>query len=416
MSDKKKILKQEDRPKEWGITEDKLREVIENTTELPMMYLALGTDPKVNHPFNLYADIKNQAKFLGETILEIQSKVAEIAEEIVKRKIEKIIGIGLGTSQFVATVAVPVFWKYANLEAIDMDSTEFIVNDRVVNEKTAIIAFSGSGTTTDTINATKKAKELGAFTISVVSVDESPLSKLTDMKLVVCAETYDTGGSDTFHYTTRLAAMIYLAVELGNRRCPKKFNFKNIEYELKQISKKMAEIFEKISTRCWSIAKHHKDVRSIIVVGSGPNYGTAEEIALKFEEMAHIPTSPMCPTRHIHGALGLTNEKILTIILAPLKDPSMVWLKQIRDATVYLKSPSVGFVSESDTEIADVMDYVVRIPTDDPVLFTLLAILPGQLLPYFFAVEQGNINPDCQRSNIPKYAKIWTKLFPPGTH
>jgi hypothetical protein len=50
------------------------------------------------------------------------------------------------------------------------------------------------------------------------------------------------------------------------------------------------------------------------------------------------------------------------------------------------------------------------------VLFSLLAILPGQLLPYWSAVEQGDINPDCQRSNIAKYARVWHMLFPPGTH
>jgi hypothetical protein len=46
----------------------------------------------------------------------------------------------------------------------------------------------------------------------------------------------------------------------------------------------------------------------------------------------------------------------------------------------------------------------------------VLAILPGQLLPYYCAVEAGDINPDCQRSNIPKHARVWSLLFPPGTH
>jgi glucosamine--fructose-6-phosphate aminotransferase (isomerizing) len=242
------------------------------------------------------------------------------------------------------------------------------------------------------------------------------LTKLTDRTIVVCAATYDTGGSDTFHYVTRLAVAIYLALELGKRRAPKSSDFLKIEAELRQIPKLMAAIFDQVAARCLSIAKTHKNVRSIIIVGSGPNYGTAEEIGLKFDEMAHIPTNAMVPTRHIHGSLGLTNEKILTILLVPLKDPAMKWLNQIADATVILKSPAIGIVSESETEIADKMDYVLRVPTDLPELFTLLAILPGQLLAYFFAVEQGDINPDCQRSNIPRHAKIWLKLFPPGTH
>ncbi len=418
MVDKKKVLTQNTRVKEWGIKgdEESIRKTVEETTEYPMMYKALGTKPKTSHPFNLYTDIHNQAKFLEDTLSAIQPDVSALADEMIKRKINKIIGIGMGTSQFIALAVAPIFWKWAGIEAVDMDSCEAIVNDRVMDKNTAFFAFSGSGTTTDTINGSKKAKEKGAFTIAITSVAGSPLTNLTDTTLVVSAETYDTGGSDTFHYTTRLATTIYLALELGKKLKPNQFDWKKIEEELLQTPKQMATIFDQVSARCWSIAKYHKNVRSIIIVGSGPNFGTAEEIGLKYDEMAHIPTNAMVPTRHIHGALGLTNEKILTIILVPKNDPSMKWLHQIADATVLLKSPTVGIVSTSETEIADKMDYVIRVPTDSPELFTILSILPGQLLAYFFAVEQGNINPDCQRSNIPKHAKIWLKLFPPGTH
>jgi len=418
MGNKKKILTQDTRVKEWGIAgeEDSLRKTIEETTEYPMMYKALGTEPKTSHPFNLFTDISNQAAFLEATISSIQPEISALAEELIQRNINKIIGIGMGTSQFIALVSAPIFWKYAGLEAVDMDSCEAIVNDRPMDERTAFFAYSGSGTTIDTIEATKKAKEKGALTIAVTSVDGSPLTKVTDKKIVVSAETYDTGGSDTFHYATRLAVAIYLAIELGKRTNPEKFDFTKIEEELHQIPNQMASIFDQVVSRCWSIAKHHKNVRSIIIVGSGPSFGTAEEIGLKFDEMAHIPTNAMVPTRHIHGALGLTNEKILTIILAPSNDPAMKWLKQIADATRLLKSPAIGIVSATETEIADMMDYVIRVPTDDPDLFPLLSILPGQLLAYFFAVEQGDINPDCQRSNIPKHARVWLKLFPPGTH
>ncbi|MBD3228891.1 MAG: SIS domain-containing protein [Candidatus Lokiarchaeota archaeon] len=411
----RKILSEKDRPKKFGVDKEE-RKVIEGTTEYPLMYKALGTEPKTEHPFNLYNDIRNQSKFLDNTLKNIKTDIVKLADDFIEKEINKIIGIGMGTSQFVGLAAAPAFWEYAGIEAYDEDSTEFIVNNRIIDEKTAFMAYSGSGSTTDTINATKKAKKAGAFTIAITSVAGSPLTKITDRTLVVSAETYDTGGSDTFHYTTRLAAAIYLAIELGRKRNPDKHDFAKIEEELLKIPQKMEEIFENVSERSWSIAKYHKDARAIIIVGSGANFGTAEEIGLKFEEMAHVPTRAMVPTRHIHGALGLTDEKILTVLLVPLKDPAIKWLTQIADATTILKSPAICIASDSETKITDMMDYVVRIPIDDPILFTLLAILPGQLIPYFFAVEQENINPDCQRSNIPKHAKIWNKLFPPGSH
>ena len=83
--------------------------------------------------------------------------------------------------------------------------------------------------------------------------------------------------------------------------------------------------------------------------------------------------------------------------------------------TQLLKSPAIAIVSDEDQEIADIVDYVVRIPVEDEVLFSVLAVLPGQLLPYWSGVGLG-LNPDTQRSNVPKHARVWNMLFPPGTH
>ena len=80
-----------------------------------------------------------------------------------------------------------------------------------------------------------------------------------------------------------------------------------------------------------------------------------------------------------------------------------------------LKTPSIAIVTEDDTEVADRCDYVIRLPVKDEMIFSVLAVLPGQLLPYWCGVGIG-LNPDTQRSNVPKHARVWNMLFPPGTH
>jgi glucosamine 6-phosphate synthetase-like amidotransferase/phosphosugar isomerase protein len=81
-----------------------------------------------------------------------------------------------------------------------------------------------------------------------------------------------------------------------------------------------------------------------------------------------------------------------------------------------LKSPSIAIVAQDDNQISKMVDDVIRVPAVEETIFSVPAILPGQLLPYYCSVEQGDINPDCQRSNIPRYARVWNWLFPPGTH
>jgi glucosamine--fructose-6-phosphate aminotransferase (isomerizing) len=403
------------RVKRWGIDENRAARLAEATSELPIMYLALGTEPKTGHPFNLYNDINAQPKALTDTLQQNEALIGSIADDMVARGITRCVGSGLGTSQFVAQVAAYGYWKFAGMDADQTDAVEFQMYDRPYDwSKTAFMAYSGSGSTTDSNRAAQVAKERGAYVVAFTSITGSPLSRIADTN-IVCAGGYDTGGSDTFHYATRLAASLMLALEIGERVRPGAFDYTALKAELRTVGDKMAGAFAQTDARCRSIARRMKQARSVLVVGSGPQLGTAEEIALKFDEMCHIPAKPMCWGRHIHGALGLTDERIHTILVAPPGD-SYDRMIEIARVTQMLKSPSVAIVAEDDDTIAGMVDDVIRLPAMEETLWSVLAILPGQLLPYYCAVEAGDINPDCQRSNVPRYARVWNMLFPPGTH
>lgn len=400
------------RIKTWGIGGN-IREQIEATGEHPIMYRALGTPPQTEHPFNLYGDISSQPDALRESF-EHADEIAAIARDLAGRDIGTIIGLGSGTSQFVAQVAHSAFARLAGIPGWDFDSQAFLRYEPPLDwSRTLVVAYSGSGSTVDTVAAARRARELGAHTLSFTSIEGSAVVQATHARILT-AGGFDTGGSDTFHYTTRIAAAILLAIELGRLRQPGAHDYDALRAQLLDTPRLMGEMFEAVDARCRTIAKAFKGVRSIIVVGAGANYGTAEEIALKLEEMAHIPTGAMNPGRHIHGALGLTREDILTVLVAP---PGVAYrdLADIARVTQMLKSPAVALVSSEDTEIADIVDYVVRIPVSDETIFAVLAVLPGQLMPYWMGVDLG-LNPDTQRSNVPKHARVWNMLFPPGTH
>ncbi|MBI5668555.1 MAG: hypothetical protein HZC41_11165 [Chloroflexi bacterium] len=403
------------RIKQWGIDGD-IRRHIEATGEYPIMYRALGTQPQTQHPFNLYGDIRSQPKALRDTFNNNRENVPAIARRLVERGFTGMAGHGLGTSQFVAHTASAAFWTYAGWDARDLDSLEYVVHGHPIDfTKTVFFSYSGSGSTVDSNRAAAKAKELGAYQVAFTSIAGSPITQKCD-ETIVCAGGFDTGGSDTFHYTTRLAVSIWLALEIGALTRPDARDWDDLRSRLFATADKMEQMFDWVSERARILSARYKGVRSILVVGSGANEGTAEEIALKYDEMSHIPTKGMCPGRHIHGALGLTQPDILTIVVAPLEDPAYQELRDIAQVTYMLKSPSIGIISEDDEAVAEQVDDVFRLPETDPILFSILAILPGQLLPYWGAVAQGDINPDTQRANIARHAKVWNWLFPKDTH
>lgn len=403
------------RIKRWGLSDDPVRQ-IEATGELPVMYDWLGTDARTAHPYNVYRDIASQPAALRDTFALNESKVPDLAARLVHDGYEGFLGYGLGTSQFAPMTALGAFWRFARWDARDIGSLELAGHRHPIDtRKLAVFGFSGSGSTVDTVRAAELFRERGAHQIAVVSVDGSPLTQVCD-ETIVCAGGFDTGGSDTFHYTTRLTLAVWLAIEIGAVRFPEERDWEALRGELFALPDLMESMFDAVSARADVLAHRYRDVRSVFIVGSGSNEGLADEIALKYDEMCHIPAKAMSPGRHLHGALGTTVSDILTIVLAPAGDPNYEALRDVAQVTQMLKAPSIGIVSDSDERVVEQVDDVFRLPVTDPDLYPILAILPGQLLAYFAGVAIPGVNPDTQRSNVARHAKVWHWLFPTDAH
>ncbi|MHA1683072.1 MAG: SIS domain-containing protein [Promethearchaeota archaeon] len=410
--ERSKIFKQENR-KKFDLHGD--RESIENTSEYPVMYKALNSEPKSCHPYNVYNDIVSEPSVIARTLEVTEEITTVIASEMEAKGITQIINVGLPTSRFVGMVLTNSIIEHAGIQSWHIDSTDFLLSKLVFDwDHTAFFLFSGSGATHDTNEAARVIKQKGGYSVAFTSIAGSPITEKCN-RSIVTAGGMDTGGSDTFHYATRLAAGLHLTFKLGKTLQPESHDFDALIRELKDAPVLMEEKFDSWDKRSWSIAKWFWKKRSVLVVGGGPNYGSAEEMALKFDEMAHNPAKAMNPTRHLHGVFGLTDENILTIIIAP-PSPYEKWLHQIAEVTTILKAPAVAIVNEEETYISDQVDYVIRLPTRSEYIFAVLAVPVLQLIPYYFAVADGSINPDCQRSNIPKHARAWNHVFPPGSH
>jgi glucosamine 6-phosphate synthetase-like amidotransferase/phosphosugar isomerase protein len=403
------------RIKEWDLGESP-RAAIEATAESPVVYKWLGTEPRTEHPFNVYGDILSQPKALRDTFALNRDVIPDLARRLVDRGYAGMVGYGLGTSQYAPKTALGSFWSYAGWDARDLDSLEYTTCRPPLDlERSVAMAYSGSGSTVDSVRAARLLKDQGAYQIAFTSVAASPITEICD-ETIVCAGGFDTGGSDTFHYTTRVMASVWLALEIGALRQPDARDWAHLRRRLHEVPNALEGMIGWTSARAQALSARYKDVRSVFVVGSGPNEGLAEEIALKYDEMSHIPAKAMCPGRHLHGALGTTTHDILTIVVAPEADPNYAALRDVAQATMMLKAPSIALVSEADTAVVEQVDDVFRLPETDPVLFSLLAILPGQLLAYFAGVARGDVNPDCQRANLARHAKVWHWLFPKGAH
>ena len=290
MAKKQKVGKEP--RKKWDWLEGGGERAIEATGEYPIMYIALGSKPKIAHPFNLYRDIMSIPKAVGDTLKTIPDSINEVADYIVKHRITRIIGTGLGTSQFVAMGVAQALGNLAGWDGDSVDSGEFIYSKRNWDLKnSAFIIFSGSGRTFDANRAAEKARKQGAYLVAVTSVPFSPLTKIAN-STIVCKGGFDTGGSDTFHYATRMAAGVLLAIELGKRVSPKRCNYDKLMEQLYSVPSWLEKNAKSIDARARTIAKQFKDARCFITVGGGPTWRPRRSSR---SSLTRWPTSPARP-------------------------------------------------------------------------------------------------------------------------
>jgi len=318
-----------------------IEKMVENTAETPVMYIALGSEPKREHPYNLYSDIIDQPQHIEKTIELNKDKVRIIAKRIFDLDPERIIFTGIGTSYYLAIAAALGFSNISMFPAEHVDSFEMLCNSQSYNlKKTVIISCSASGDTKDTIDTIDYFKEKAAYTIAVVN-KPGKITKICDD--TIQADGYDTGGSDTLVYTTRLAALYLLAIELGCLRGQPRDKMEVIRNQLYGVSRSAKNIIDSLDFRIKEIAGRYKDKRAYIFVGSGPNFPTALEAALKMDEIAHIPGKGITVARHLHGVIGLSDEDIVTVFFG---SPGKSYERMIDAVKVsnLCGSPTISFV------------------------------------------------------------------------
>lgn len=94
---------------------------------------------------------------------------------------------GVASSGFVALDAHHKMFKAGLLSAAYTDPHLQIVSARFLTDKDVAVGISHSGSTKDTIESLRTAKEAGATTICITSFMKSPITKVSDIKLVIAA-------------------------------------------------------------------------------------------------------------------------------------------------------------------------------------------------------------------------------------
>ena len=338
-------------------------------------------------------EIHEQPKGIQETLVRRIAEDGKINLDgisMTKEDIEnfdKVYIVACGTAYHAGLVGKLVIEKMARVP-VEVDiASEFRYRDPFVDEKTLFIAISQSGETLDTLAALREAKRKGARVLSVVNVVGSSVARESDDVFYTWAGP-EIAVASTKAYTTQLICMYLIGLYMGSTKGTiEKDYYTQVLEELKLLPEKVEKLFAEEGEIAALAKKYHRKDQ-VFYVGRGLDSGVSYEGSLKLKEISYINSFAIAAGELKHGTIALMEEETLVVALATqdfLYEKMVSNVEEIKARGAHV----IAVAKEGKTEIEQVADEVIYIPTCMDEVSPVLAVIPLQIFAYYVAKERG---------------------------
>ncbi|MBQ1996205.1 MAG: glutamine--fructose-6-phosphate transaminase (isomerizing) [Clostridia bacterium] len=337
-------------------------------------------------------EIFEQPKALKDTLQHCFNEKEKLKNELSfilrpHNKAVRIYLIGCGSAYHAALSGKYVFEKLTAIPSEAVIASEFCTADFPVNENCLCIFISQSGETADTLSALKKAKEKGAYILSVLNVSESSAALLSNSVIYTKAGP-EIAVATTKAYTCQLMVLYFLAVLSAYEN--KLLNDGDYQYyinELNSLPEKASGIIER-QEEFSKFAKVLSAQTAVHFIGRNTDYVAALEGALKMKEISYIPSDAYPSGELKHGTISLIEKNSLTIALC--SNDSV--FKKTANSIEEIRSRGGDVItvsSEKHTEDLSALQRKIIVPDTDDLFVSLTEAIPLQLIAFYTAKEKG---------------------------
>jgi len=311
--------------------------------------------------------------------------IKEYTEKL--KNVDRIIIVACGTSWHAGLVGEYLIEEYARVPVEVEYASEFRYRNPIISEKDLVIAISQSGETADTMAAIELAKEKGATIFGVCNVVGASIPRTTNAGVYTHAGP-EIGVASTKAFTAQVTVLTLIAFYIAQQRGTITQS-KLIEYltELNQVPE-LVERALKSNDRVKEIAERFKDSTNCLFLGRGSSFPVALEGALKLKEISYIHAEGYPAAEMKHGPIALIDDAMPVIFIATKNSSYEKVVSNIQEVKAR-GGHVIAIVSEGDTEVRDMAEYVIEIPQTSEAFVPLLATIPLQLLAYHIAVMRG---------------------------
>ena len=310
--------------------------------------------------------------------------LAQIARELPRT--ERLLLMGCGTAWHAGLIGEYLFEELAGIPCEVEYASELRYRNPIVLKNTLAVAVSQSGETADTLAALREVQTRGARVLGVVNTVGSTIARETDAGVYLHVGP-EIGVASTKAFTSQVAVLAMMALDLGRRRHLSPERTIHLAEELLAIPDKIAAALE-LNDEVAALAGKLVDRDNWLYLGRGVNFPAALEGALKLKEISYIHAEGLPAAEMKHGPIALIDDGMPVVVIAPHDHTYEKVLSNIEEVKSR-KGRVIAVVTEGDTEVARIADECLYVPRTEPILSPLVTSIPLQLLAYHCAVLRG---------------------------
>ena len=300
------------------------------------------------------------------------------------KKFKKIDIVACGSAYHTGVVGKYLIENYANIPVNVEVASEYRYKKCFYDKDTLVILVSQSGETADTLAALRKAKVDGITTMAIVNVVGSSIAREADYVTYIKAG-FEIAVATTKAYLAQLAIFSLIALYLGyENKNIKEDEFNELVKEYNNLPKLINETI--INDNYSTIADKIYDKKQIFFIGRGIDYALSLEASLKLKEISYINSVAYQAGELKHGTISLIEKDTPVIAISTdttLREKTISNIKEVKARGAYV----VYVTNEMPQEMF--YDDIITIKKIHPILESILAIIPLQLLSYKVALNNG---------------------------
>jgi glucosamine--fructose-6-phosphate aminotransferase (isomerizing) len=304
------------------------------------------------------------------------------------RDVDRVLVLASGTSYYAGLVAR--FWieTVARVPCAVELGHEYRYRDSIPDPRQLVVTISQSGETLDTMEALKRARELGhERTLSICNVRESAIPRASRFVFYTRAGA-EIGVASTKAFTTQLAALFTLALALARAQGRLSAEAEAGAIERLRFVPGSIQHALNLEPQVQAWAERFSAREHALFLGRGIHYPVALEGALKLKEISYIHAEAYPAGELKHGPLALVDASMPVVVIAPNdglleKVKSNMQEVRARGGELYVFADLDSHFTESEGV------HVIRTPRYAGALSPIVHAIPVQLLAYHAALRRG---------------------------